>query len=59
MEMTMKLGNARINIEYLYGALEPARRRESSSWKWINRRWLSNYFKIARFNQTFHFSYSE
>ena len=27
MEMTMKLGNARINIEYLYGALEPRQKK--------------------------------
>jgi hypothetical protein len=27
MEMTMKLGNAKINIEYLYGALEPKQKK--------------------------------
>ena len=27
MELTMKLGNARINIGYLYGALEPKQKR--------------------------------
>jgi len=27
MEMTMKLGNAKINIEYLYGALEPRQKK--------------------------------
>lgn len=27
MELTMKLGNAKINIEYLYGAVEPKQKK--------------------------------
>lgn len=27
MELTMKLGNAEINVEYLYGALEPKQKK--------------------------------